>query len=158
MSEPPSIFLALRYCFCCYCVYYVYETDKYSTICYFIIVTLALADKAFENKLESLKDIYNPIVPPDADRTSLETWAERPVFHDIDITANGVRISMAKPFQYSKYRYFFVNVGRVLGYEKALRLYRLRRGSGKELDGVRLPLVLLEVDDCFIFPPWSDEC
>jgi hypothetical protein len=115
-----------------------YEGEDLSCCAVSFILGLALADNAFKNKFKSLRGIYNLIVPPDADRIRLEwedEWAERPIFRDAEITANGVRISKTEPFQYSKYRHYFVQIGRAKGYEKTLELYGLRRGSGKELNG-----------------------
>lgn len=63
------------------------------------MLALALADDAFESKFNSLKDIYTLIVPPDTDRIPLQ-WdsksAGRPVFRDVDGTANGIRVSNTK--------------------------------------------------------------
>jgi hypothetical protein len=120
------------------------------------MLALALADNAFKNNFRSLRDIYNLVVPPDADRIALEwddKWVERPIFRDVEATANGVRISKTNPFLYSKYRYYFVRLGRVMGYEKALELYGLRRGSGKELNGmIIIPFVsMLPVSFAFLF-------
>ncbi|KFY79510.1 hypothetical protein V499_01506 [Pseudogymnoascus sp. VKM F-103] len=119
-----------------------YEGEDLSCCAVSFMLALALADNAFKNEFKSLRDIYNLVVPPDADRITLEwddEWAERPVFRDVEVTANGVRISKTKSFQYAKYRYYFVRLGRVMGYEKALELYGLRRGSGKELNDALTP-------------------
>ncbi|OBT38582.1 hypothetical protein VE00_11143, partial [Pseudogymnoascus sp. WSF 3629] len=119
-----------------------YEGEDLSCCAVSFMLALALADNAFKNKFKSLRDIYNLVVDPDADRITLEwddEWAERPIFRDVKATANGVRISKTKSFQYSKYRYYFVRLGRVMGYEKALELYGLRRGSGKELNDALTP-------------------
>ncbi|ELR06978.1 hypothetical protein GMDG_08212 [Pseudogymnoascus destructans 20631-21] len=112
-----------------------YEGEDLSCCAVSFMLALALADNAFKNEFKSYT--YNLVVPLDADRITLEwddKWAERPIFHDVEVTANGVRISKTKPFQYAKYQYYFVPLGRVMGYEKALKLYGLRRGSGKELN------------------------
>ncbi|KFY94604.1 hypothetical protein V500_03136 [Pseudogymnoascus sp. VKM F-4518 (FW-2643)] len=91
------------------------------------MLALALANNAFKNKFKSLRDIYNLIVPLDADCIALkwdDEWAERPIFCNIE---------------YLKYRYYFVRLGRVMGYEKALELYSLQRGLGKELNDALTP-------------------
>jgi hypothetical protein len=122
-----------------------YEGEDLSCCAVSFMLALACADNAFKNEFKSLRDIYNLVVPLDADRITLEwddEWAEQPIFRDVEATANGVRISKTKSFQYAKYRYYFVRLGRVMGYEKALELYGLRRGSGKELNGMILILFI----------------
>jgi hypothetical protein len=102
------------------------------------MLALALADNAFKNKFTSLKDIYSLVVPPDTDRIRLQwddEWAERPVFRDVEHTANGIRISKTKALQYIKHRHHLVRLGRTCGYEKRLEFYDLRRASGKRLNG-----------------------
>jgi hypothetical protein len=129
--------------------YTFYEGEDLSCCAVSFVLGLALADNAFKNKFKSLRGIYDLIVTPDSDRIKLEwdeEWAERPIFRDTEITANGVRISKTESFQYSKYRYYFVHIGRAEGYEKTLELYGLQRGSGKELNGRKLILY-------FPFPP-----
>ncbi|OBT41612.1 hypothetical protein VE00_07824 [Pseudogymnoascus sp. WSF 3629] len=109
-----------------------YEGENLSCCAVSFMLALALADNAFKNKFKSLRDIYNLVVNPDANHITLEwddEWAERPIFRDVKATTNG----------YSKYRYYFVRLGRVMGYEKALELYGLRRGSGKELNDALTP-------------------
>jgi hypothetical protein len=99
---------------------------------------LALADGAFENKLTSLSDVYSLVVPPDTDRIRLqwdEDWAQRPVFRDVEHTANGIRVSKSKALDYSKHRHHLIRLGRTSGFEKKLEFYDLRRASGKRLKG-----------------------
>lgn len=102
------------------------------------MLALALADNAFKNKFTSLKDIYNLTVPPDTDRICLQwedEWAERPVFRDVEQTANGIRMSRTKALSYSKHRHHLIRLGRTCGFEKKLEFYDLRRASGKMLNG-----------------------
>ncbi|OBT81691.1 hypothetical protein VE02_10212, partial [Pseudogymnoascus sp. 03VT05] len=109
-----------------------YEGEDLSCCAVSFMLALALANNAFKNEFKSLRDIYNLVVPLDADRITLkwdDEWAEQPIFRDVEVTANG----------YAKYRYYFVRLGRVMGYEKALELYGLRRGSGKELNDALTP-------------------
>ena len=110
------------------------------------MLALALADNAFESKFNSLEDIYTLIVPPDTDRIRLQwdnKWAERPVFRDVESTANGIRISKTKCLQYSKHRHYLIRLGRTCGYEKRLEFYDLRRASGKRLNGRFFPYEIL---------------
>ena len=102
------------------------------------MLSLALADKAFKSNLFSLRDIYNLIVPPETDRIRLQwddEWAERPVFRDVENTANGVRVSKTQALNYSKHRHHLIRLGRTCGFEKRLEFYDLRRASGKRLNG-----------------------
>ncbi|OBT82853.1 hypothetical protein VE02_09903 [Pseudogymnoascus sp. 03VT05] len=119
-----------------------YKGEDLSCCAVSFMLALALANNAFKNEFKSLRDIYNLVVPLDADRITLEwddEWAEQPIFRDVKVTANGVRISKTKSFQYAKYQYYFVRLGRVMGYKKALELYGLRRGSRKELNDALTP-------------------
>ncbi|KAG0645145.1 hypothetical protein D0Z07_9226 [Hyphodiscus hymeniophilus] len=105
-------------------------------------VSLALADDAFENKFTSLAQIYNLIVPSNTDRIRLKwdaKWAQRPVFRDVESTADAIRISQTKALQYAKHRYHFVRLGRSCGYRKRLEFYDLRRASGKRLNEALTP-------------------
>ncbi len=102
------------------------------------MLALALADGAFKNKLTSLRDVYSLVVPPDTDRIRLqwdEDWAQRPVFRDVEHTANGIRVSKTKALDYSKHRHHLIRLGRTSGFKKKLEFYDLRRASGKRLKG-----------------------
>ncbi|TVY83408.1 hypothetical protein LSUE1_G002969 [Lachnellula suecica] len=105
-------------------------------------MALALADNAFENKFTSLAQIYKFVVPSDTDRIRLKwnsDWAGRPVFRDVEKTADGTRISQTRALQYPKHRHHFVRLGRSCGYRKRLEFYDLRRGSGKRLNEALTP-------------------
>jgi hypothetical protein len=102
------------------------------------MLTLACADRAFKNKLTSLRDVYSLVVPPDTDRIRLqwhEDWAQRPVFRDVERTLYGTRVSKTKALDYSKHRHHLIRLGRTSGFEKKLEFYDLRRASGKRLKG-----------------------
>jgi hypothetical protein len=123
-------------------IFAFYEGEDLACCAVTFILALALADNPFENKFTSLKGIYNLIVPPDTDRIRLQwddKWAERPVFRDVEHTANGVRLSKTKSLQYSKHRQHFIRLGRTCGFEKRLEFYDLRRASGKKLNGTSPP-------------------
>ena len=63
------------------------------------MLALALANNAFKNNFTSLKDIYSLVVPPNTNCICLQwdnKWAKRPIFRDIEYTANGIRISKTK--------------------------------------------------------------
>ncbi|KAF7894704.1 uncharacterized protein EAF01_010154 [Botrytis porri] len=118
-------------------IFAFYEAEDLACCGVTFMLALALADNAFESKFKSLGDIYTLIVPPDTDRIRLQwdnKWAERPVFRDVDSTANGIRISKTKCLQYSKHRHYLIRLGRTCGYEKRLEFYDLRRASGKRLN------------------------
>jgi hypothetical protein len=109
------------------------------------VMALAFADDAFENEFNGLEDIYNLVVPVNSDRLRLlwkEEWSHRPVFRDVEPSANGVRVALNKPLPYSKERGHLIRLGRSIGLAKALEWYDLRRGSGKKLNGRRLPPAL----------------
>jgi hypothetical protein len=100
------------------------------------MMALAFADNAFENNFTCPEEIYRLVVPPESDRIRLrwkDSWAETPIFRDIENTANGVRVSRTKSLQYPKHRHYFIRLGRTCGFEKILEFYDLRRASGKEL-------------------------
>ena len=100
------------------------------------MMALAFADNAFANDFTHPEQIYELVVPPEADRIRLQwkdSWAGTPIFRDVENTANGVRVSPNKPLQYDKHRHHFVRLGRTCGFEKKLEFYDLRRASGKEL-------------------------
>jgi hypothetical protein len=101
-------------------------------------MALALADRAFKNKFTALSQIYDLIIPSDTDRIRLkwdDTWARRPIFRDVEKTPEKeVHISETKPLQYSKYRHYFVRLGRSCRYRKRLVFYDLRRASRKKLN------------------------
>ncbi|OBT95966.1 hypothetical protein VE01_06689 [Pseudogymnoascus verrucosus] len=70
-----------------------YEGEDLSCCVVSFMLALALTNNAFKNKFKSLRDIYNLVVPLDANRITLkwdDEWAERPVFYDVKVTANGV--------------------------------------------------------------------
>jgi hypothetical protein len=99
-------------------------------------MALAFADDAFENNFTRPEEIYNLVVLPESDRIRLRwkgSWAETPIFRDVEHTANGIRVSLTKPLQYAKHRSHWVRLGRTCGFEKKLEFYDLRRASGKEL-------------------------
>ena len=113
---------------------------------------MALADGAFKNKLTSLRDVYSLVVPPDTDRIRLqwdEDWAQRPVFRDVEHTANGIRVSLTKALDYSKHRHHLIRLGRTSGFEKKLEFYDLRRASGKRLKG-RFSALLIPLPSRFL--------
>jgi hypothetical protein len=133
-------------------IFAFYEAEDLACCGVTFMLALALADNAFENKFTSLRDIYSLIVPPDTDRIRLQwddEWAERPVFRDVERTANGVRVSKIKAQHYTKHRHHLVRLGRTCGFEKRLEFYDLRRASGKRLNGkflatpIPLPATLL---------------
>jgi hypothetical protein len=100
------------------------------------MMALAFADNAFLNNFTCPEEIYRLVVPPESDRIRLrwkDSWAETPIFRDIENTANGVRVSRTKSLQYPKHRHYFIRLGRTCGFEKILEFYDLRRASGKEL-------------------------
>ena len=93
------------------------------------IMALAFTDNAFANDFTRPEQIYELVVPPEADRIRLqwkESWARTPIFCDVENTANGVRVSPNKPLQYDKHRYYFIRLGRTCGFEKKLEFYDLR--------------------------------
>ncbi len=100
------------------------------------MLALAFADNAFQNDFTGPEDIYKLVVPPETDRIHLQwedSWAETPVFRDVEKTASGIRVSRTKSLQYHKHKQFFIHLGRTCGFEKRLEFYDLRRASGKEL-------------------------
>ena len=102
------------------------------------MLNLELADRAFKDKLISLRDVYSLVVPPDTDRIRLqwhEDWTQRPVFRDVERTIRGIRVSKTKALDYSKHRHHLIRLGRANGFEKNLEFYDLRRALGKRLKG-----------------------
>jgi hypothetical protein len=100
------------------------------------MMALAFADNAFLNDFTWLEQIYNLVVPPERDRIRLrwkDSWAETPIFRDVEHSANGIRVSLTKSLEYGKHRSHWVRLGRTCGFEKKLEFYDLRRASGKEL-------------------------
>ncbi|PVH70401.1 hypothetical protein DL98DRAFT_136727 [Cadophora sp. DSE1049] len=119
-----------------------YEAEDLACCGVTFMLALALADGAFKNKLTSLRDVYSLVVPPDTDRIRLqwdEDWAQRPVFRDVEHTANGVRVSRTKALDYQKHRHHLIRLGRTSGFEKKLEFYDLRRASGKRLKEALTP-------------------
>ena len=60
------------------------------------MLALAFVDNAFENDFTGPEDIYKLIVPPETDRIRLrwkDSWAETPVFYDIEKTASKMCVS-----------------------------------------------------------------
>ena len=107
------------------------------------MMSLALADNAFESKFTSLAQIYDLIVPRTTDRIRLKwdkEWSQRPVFRDV--APGGARISQTRAISYQKHRHHFTRLGRTCGYRKKLQFYDLRRGSGKMLNGKSRSLAL----------------
>lgn len=105
------------------------------------MMSLALADNAFENGFTSLAQIYRLVVPSSTDRIRLKwdkEWAERPIFRDVE---KGL-ISKTQSLGYRKHRDFFVRLGRTCGYRKKLQMYDWRRASGKKLNSM-LPFSLI---------------
>jgi len=106
------------------------------------IMALAFADNAFANDFNGPEHIYDLVVPANSDRLRLrwkEEWCNRPVFRNVEPSANGVRVARDKPLPYSKERGHLIRLGRSIGLAKALEWYDLRRGSGKKLNGRRSP-------------------
>ena len=71
------------------------------------MLALAFADNAFENDFTGPEDIYKLVVPPETDRIRLrwkDSWAESPVFRDVEKTASGIRVSQTKSLQYHKHK------------------------------------------------------
>ena len=100
------------------------------------MMALAFADNAFANNFTRPEQIYELVVPHESDRIRLqwkESWAQIPIFRDVENTPNGIRVSPTKPLQYMKHRHHFIRLGRTCGFEKTLEFYDLRRASGKEL-------------------------
>jgi hypothetical protein len=100
------------------------------------MMALAFADNAFENDFTCPKDIYKLVVPPESDRIRLQwkgSWAETPIFRDVENTANRIRISRTRSLEYPKHRYQFLYLGRTCSFEKTLEFYNLQQASGKEL-------------------------
>lgn len=64
-----------------------------------------------------------------------DEWSQRPVFRDVEHTANGTRVSKTKVLDYSKHRHHLIRLGRTCGFEKRLEFYDVRRASGKRLNG-----------------------
>lgn len=125
-------------------IFAFYEGDNLVCCPVLFMISLALADNAFESKFTSLADIYNLIVPPTTDRIRLKwdkEWLQRPVFRDV--VPSGTRISETQAINYRKYRDHFIRLGRTCGYRKKLQFYDLRRGSGKKLNGMPLSLALV---------------
>lgn len=101
------------------------------------MMALALADSAFKNHVNDLKQVYGLVVPKDADRLRLvwkDEWQDRPVFRDV-VSAHGTQVSLEKALPYAKTRGHLIRLGRALGYAKKLEFYDIRRGSGKKLNG-----------------------
>lgn len=122
-------------------IFTFYEEDDLSCSVVLYMLALAFADNAFRNKFTSPQDLYDLVVPPEQDRIRLrwdQTWAQQPIFRDIEHTSQGLRISKTKSLQYGKHRYHFIRLGRTCGFEKQLEFYDLRRGSGKNLTGMTL--------------------
>ncbi|MAD88046.1 MAG: hypothetical protein CL912_34240 [Deltaproteobacteria bacterium] len=133
-------------------VFAFYEAEDLACCGVTFILALALADGAFKNKLTSLRDVYSLVVPPDTDRIRLqwdEDWAQRPVFRDVEHTANGIRVSLTKALDYSKHRHHLIRLGRTSGFEKKLEFYDLRRASGKRLKG-RFSALLIPLPSRFL--------
>ncbi|KAK3933707.1 hypothetical protein QBC46DRAFT_368631 [Diplogelasinospora grovesii] len=106
------------------------------------VMSLAFTDKAFENELEDLEDIYKIVVPANSDRIRLfwkEEWRNRPMFRDVEPSVNGVHVALDRALQYSKERGHLIRLGRSIGLAKALEWYDLRRGSGKKLNEALTP-------------------
>jgi hypothetical protein len=100
------------------------------------MLALAFADNAFENDFTGPEDFYKLIVPPETDCIRLrwkDSWAETPVFHDVEKTGNGIHVSQRKSIEYHKHKQFFIHLGRTCGFEKRLEFYDLQRALGKEL-------------------------
>jgi len=107
-------------------------------------MSLALADGAFENNLKTPENIYDLEIPPERESVRIpwkEDWLDKPIFRDIEKTADGTRISPQKALPYSKYRDFFVRLGRVTGFEDVLEPYQLRRGSGLKINSKTSPFL-----------------
>jgi hypothetical protein len=73
----------------------------------------------------------------------MRTGHKRPVFRDVEHTANGTRVSKTKALDYSKHRHHLIRLGRTSGFEKKLEFYDLRRASGKRLKGRFSALLIL---------------
>jgi hypothetical protein len=75
------------------------------------MLALAFADNAFENDFTGPEDIYKLIVLPKTDCICLQwkdSWAETPVFCDVEKTASGICVSQRKSIQYHKHKQFFI--------------------------------------------------
>jgi hypothetical protein len=107
------------------------------------MMPLAFGDNVFKNKFTSLKQIYDLVGPSNTDRISLK-WdneeAKQLIFRDVEHTPNRVRISKTKALEYAKHQYHFIRLGRTGGFAKRLKIYDLRRTSGKRLNGKGAPL------------------
>ena len=82
------------------------------------IMALAFADDAFANEFNGPEDVYDLVVPVNSDRLRLrwkEEWCNRPVFRDVEPSANGVRVARDKPLPYSKERGHLIRLGRSIG-------------------------------------------
>ena len=109
------------------------------------ILALAFCDNAFVNDLAGPQSLYSFVVPPSQDRIRVlwkKEWLKRPVFRDIEKTANGPQISLDKPLGYYSEQQRLIRLGCLIGIEKQLEWYDLRRGSGKKLNGTCLPHIL----------------
>jgi hypothetical protein len=126
-------------------VFAFYKTEDLACCGVTFMLALALADSVFKNKLTSLSDVYSLVVPPDADRIRLqwdEDWAQRPVFRDVEHTANGIRMSKTKALDYLKHQHHLIRLNQTSGFKKKLEFYDLRRALGKRLKGRFLALLI----------------
>lgn len=57
-----------------------------------------------------------------------------PVFQDVEKIPDGICASGSKAFPYHKYRSHFIRLGRITGFEAPLKLYQIRRASGRNIN------------------------
>jgi hypothetical protein len=109
-------------------------------------LSLALADKAFENDITSFEQLCGLGVPPEMDCLRVpwaKEWLGRPVFRDTEGRTFEKRISETKPLGYAKNNILLKTLGRVAGFEEIVTWYDLRRGGGKRLTRRTLPLSVI---------------
>ena len=111
------------------------------------MLSLALADDAFEHRFTSVADILQLQIPPGKESLRVpfkQDVLQRPIFRDVQNSVGGSHISPTKALPYAKLRAYFVWLGRLAGFEQLLELYQLRRASGRKLNStwISLPITI----------------
>jgi hypothetical protein len=102
------------------------------------LLAIFVAHGAFRNDYGSIEEIFRLELPVNRDTLKLKckkSFMTKPIFRDLEKTAEGLRASESKACPYYKYRDRFVWLGQVAGFENSLELYQVRRASGRNING-----------------------